>query len=215
MKIKICCVKSITEAEFVIQHGADAIGLVADMPSGPGIINDELIYEISKSFKQKIETFLLTSRINAQEIIEHHASTQTSTIQMVDEIDNQAYQVIADALPGVNLVQVIHIEDDSSYAKAIEKSKYVDYLLLDSGKPSEEIKKLGGTGETHNWEISRAVVKDSNIPVFLAGGLNKNNIIEAINFVRPYGIDLCSGVRTNDALDKNKLIQFMNFVRNK
>ena len=150
-----------------------------------------------------------------REIIEHHASTQTSTIQMVDEIDNQAYQVIADALPGVNLVQVIHIEDDSSYAKAIEKSKYVDYLLLDSGKPSEEIKKLGGTGETHNWEISRAVVKDSNIPVFLAGGLNKNNIIEAINFVRPYGIDLCSGVRTNDALDKNKLIQFMNFVRNK
>ena len=100
-------------------------------------------------------------------------------------------------------------------SQAIEKSKYVDYLLLDSGKPSEEIKKLGGTGETHNWEISRAVVKDSNIPVFLAGGLNKNNIIEAINFVRPYGIDLCSGVRTNDALDKNKLIQFMNFVRNK
>ena len=87
--------------------------------------------------------------------------------------------------------------------------------MLDSGKPSEEIKKLGGTGETHNWEISRAVVKDSNIPVFLAGGLNKSNIIEAINFVRPYGIDLCSGVRTNDALDKNKLIQFMNFVRNK
>lgn len=215
MKIKICCIKSIAEAEFVIQHGADAIGLVADMPSGPGIINDELIYEISKSFKQKIETFLLTSRINAQEIIEHHASTQTSTIQMVDEIDNQAYQVIADTLSGVKLVQVIHIEDDSSYAKAIEKSKYVDYLLLDSGKPSGEIKKLGGTGETHNWEISRAVVKDSNIPVFLAGGLNKNNIIEAINFVRPYGIDLCSGVRTNDALDKNKLIQFMNFIRNK
>ena len=126
MKIKICCIKSITEAEFVTQHGADAIGLVADMPSGPGIINDELIYEISKKFKQKIETFLLTSRINAQEIIEHHASTQTSTIQMVDEIDNQAYQLIADALPEVKLVQVIHIEDDSSYAKAIEKSKYVD-----------------------------------------------------------------------------------------
>ena len=213
MKIKICCIKSVTEAEIAIQHGADAIGLVADMPSGPGIINDELIYDISKKFRQEVETFLLTSRINAEEIVKHHASTQTSTIQIVDEIDNQAYELISKALPGIKLVQVIHIEDESSHAKALEKSKYVDYLLLDSGKPNEEIKELGGTGKTHNWEISRAIVKDSNIPVFLAGGLNNNNIIEAINFVEPYGIDLCSGVRINDVLDKNKLTQFIQCVR--
>lgn len=213
MKIKICCIKSVTEAEIAIQHGADAIGLVADMPSGPGIINDELIYDISKKFRQEVETFLLTSRINAEEIVKHHASTQTSTIQIVDEVDNQAYELISKALPGIKLVQVIHIEDESSHAKALEKSKYVDYLLLDSGKPNEEIKELGGTGKTHNWEISRAIVKDSNIPVFLAGGLNNNNIIEAINFVEPYGIDLCSGVRINDVLDKNKLTQFIQCVR--
>ena len=213
MKIKICCIKSVAEAEIAIQHGADAIGLVADMPSGPGIINDELIYDISKKFRQEVETFLLTSRINAEEIVKHHALTQTSTIQIVDEIDNQAYKLITKALPGIKLVQVIHIEDESSHAKALEKSKFVDYLLLDSGKPKEEIKKLGGTGKTHNWEISRAIVKDSNIPVFLAGGLNNNNIIEAINFVEPYGIDLCSGVRINDVLDKNKLTQFIQCVR--
>lgn len=213
MKIKICCIKSVTEAEIAIQHGADAIGLVADMPSGPGIINDELIYDISKKFRQEVETFLLTSRINAEEIVKHHASTQTSTIQIVDEVDNQAYELISKALPGIKLVQVIHIEDESSHAKALEKSKYVDYLLLDSGKPNEEIKELGGTGKTHNWEISREIVKDSNIPVFLAGGLNNNNIIEAINFVEPYGIDLCSGVRINDVLDKNKLTQFIQCVR--
>ncbi len=84
----------------------------------------------------------------------------------------------------------------------------VDALLLDSGNPGLAVKELGGTGRVHNWEISRLIREQANKPVFLAGGLNPSNVAEAIKAVEPFGLDLCSGVRTNDVLDLVKLRAF-------
>ncbi len=212
MYIKICCISSIDEAALAISRGAVAIGLVSEMPSGPGVIDEELIREISKFAEGKADTFLLTSKQNSSDIISQLSICNTTTVQIVDDLIEGTYQEIKDAFTRIDIVQVIHVEDDRSVESAVRISEEVDALLLDSGAPNEKIKELGGTGRTHNWELSRKIVETVDIPVYLAGGLNSENVCEAIKTVRPYGVDVCSGVRTDGRLDENKLNSFVNNV---
>lgn len=207
-KVKICCISSVEEARLAIQYGAAALGLVAKMPSGPGPISDELILEIARTVPPPIATFMLTSETDAQAIIAHHTRTLTNTIQIVDELTTGSYDEIRTAIPFVKLVQVIHVMDESSVEEAIRISEQVDALLLDSGNPKAAIKELGGTGRIHNWQLSRKIVEQTQIPVFLAGGIHAGNVQQAISEVGPFGIDLCSSVRTNGQLDPVKLESF-------
>lgn len=211
-RIKICCIADSQEAADAISFGASAIGLVGEMPSGPGPIPDEEIYTIARTVPPPIATFLLTSQQTAEGIVAHHHRTKTNTIQIVDELFGRDYSVIRDALPHVKLVQVIHVTGEASVDEAAEIAEHVDAVLLDSGNPSLSIKELGGTGRRHDWGLSRRIVKTCGKPVFLAGGLNAENVREAIDTVQPFGLDLCSGVRTNGKLDLQKLEAFFNGV---
>ncbi len=208
MKVKICCISSVEEARMAIQYGASALGLVGKMPSGPGPIGDDLIFEITRVIPPPVASFLLTSETKTAQIIQHHHRTFTNTIQLVDELFERDYKALKQALPAIKIVQVIHVVDESSVDEAIEISEWADALLLDSGNPKLAVKELGGTGRTHNWVLSRTIVEQSKIPVFLAGGLNENNVRDAIEHVNPYGIDLCSSIRTNGQLDEAKLERF-------
>ncbi|MEO7659411.1 MAG: phosphoribosylanthranilate isomerase [Pyrinomonadaceae bacterium] len=207
-QIKICCISSLNEAAQAISFGASAIGLVGKMPSGPGPIADDLIMTIAKSVPPPVATFLLTSEQTAKGIIAHHHRTKTNTIQIVDELTDRAYQEIRDALPNVKLVQVIHVVGERSVDEAAELAEHVDAILLDSGNPLLTVKELGGTGRRHDWSLSRKIVETCGKPVFLAGGLNADNVREAIETVQPFGLDLCSGVRTDGKLDLQKLENF-------
>jgi len=207
-KIKICCISSIAEANMALSYGASAIGLVGKMPSGPGPIEDDLIKSIAITIPPPIGTFLLTCETSAEQIITHHKRTFTNTIQLVDELPEKDYAVIKEAIPAIKLVQVIHVIDESSVEEAIKVSEYVHAILLDSGNPKLSIKELGGTGRVHNWKLSRKIKERIKIPLFLAGGLNPGNVRHAINEVEPYGVDVCSGVRTNGHLDEIKLKAF-------
>jgi phosphoribosylanthranilate isomerase len=211
-RVKICCISTVNEALLAIKHGASALGLVGQMPSGPGVIDDQMIFEIARLVPPPISTFLLTSETKAEHIIAHYKKVNTSTIQIVDELTDREYEKIRAALPHVKLVQVIHVVDTKSVAEAIELSAFVDAILLDSGNPNLSIKELGGTGRTHNWELSKQIRERISIPLFLAGGLNKDNVKQALDFVQPFGLDLCSGVRTNGHLDENKLEEFFRAI---
>jgi len=213
IRIKICCISSIEEAKLAVAYGASALGLVGHMPSGPGVISDQQISEITKSVPPLVSTFLLTSETKATAIIDHYKSVNTSTIQIVDALENRDYEQIKNKLPHVKIVQVIHVLDDKSVAEAIDVSAYVDAILLDSGNPNLSTKELGGTGRTHNWDLSRKIRDQLDIPVILAGGINSNNVKEAIEHVQPFGVDLCSSVRTNGKLDENKLSAFFQAVQ--
>lgn len=208
-RIKICCISSIAEAKTAIESGASALGLVARMPSGPGPIPDELIKQIAATVPPPVATFLLTSETSVEMIIKHHFRTNTNTIQIVDALAQGSYNDLKSALPSVKIVQVIHVIDEKSVSEAIEISQKVDALLLDSGNPNLKVKVLGGTGKVHNWKLSRQIRDNSKCPVFLAGGLNADNVRMAIDEVQPFGIDLCNGVRTKGLLDINKLKKFM------
>jgi phosphoribosylanthranilate isomerase len=212
IRVKICCISSAQEAKMAIDHGADALGLVGKMPNGPGPIPDWLISEIAKTIHPPIASFLLTSEQSSEEIIYHVKRVDTNTVQIVDELTTGTYDDIRTALPHLKIVQVIHVIDDKSIDEAIRIVPDVDALLLDSGNPRATTKTLGGTGNIHNWEISRDIVKSVNKPVFLAGGLHAGNIREAIQKVQPFGVDICSGVRTEGKLDPNKLESFIKAV---
>ena len=211
-RVKICCIGSLEEARMAIDAGASALGLVGQMPSGPGVISDELIFSISGSVPPPVGTFLLTSETRANDIINHWNRCHTNTIQLVDAVSNDTYLALRKSLPGVKLVQVIHVQDEKSVDEALEIAPLVDAILLDSGNPNLEIKELGGTGRTHNWTLSRKIRESISVPIFLAGGLKPENIRQAIDEVKPFGIDLCSGVRTYGKLDAEKLERFMNEV---
>ena len=211
-KIKICCISSLEEAFLAIKHGADALGLVGNMPSGPGVIADELISQITKHIPPPIATFLLTSERKASDIIAHHQKVQTNTIQIVDSLLEMDYAKIREAIPTVKIVQVIHVLNEKQIDEALEIEPWVDAILLDSGNPNLKVKILGGTGNSHDWKLSRKIREAVNKPVFLAGGINAQNVQQAIAEVNPYGIDLCSSVRTNGQLDASKLDIFFKAI---
>lgn len=212
-RVKICCISTVEEARLALSYGASALGLVGRMPSGPGVIEDEAIQEIAKSIPPVCGTFLLSSETTVEELISHHRKTLTNTLQIVDYVARTAYGELRQQLPHLKLVQVIHIEDESAIDFAREVAPLVDALLLDSGNTKSIIKELGGTGRVHNWEISRKIVEAVQKPIFLAGGLTEHNVQEAIRTVRPFGLDLCSSVRTDGKLDEEKLARFMCVVR--
>ena len=208
VRVKICCISSLSEADLAVRYGAAALGLVGHMPSGPGVIGDDLIAEIAAAAPPAVATFLLTSETEPDAIVDHVRKCGTGTVQLVDAVDPAAYPALRKALPHVKIVQVIHVAGPESVEEAREYAALADALLLDSGRPAAAVKELGGTGRVHDWSLSRRIVAEIPRPVFLAGGLRPDNAAEAAREVRPFGLDLCTGVRSDGQLDEAKLKAF-------
>ena len=213
MFVKICCIKSVAEARLAISAGASAIGLVSKMPSGPGVISEDLIADIAAAIPSNVASFLLTSRQTANAIIEQHHRCKTTAIQLVDTVSQDELCTLRQALPVVKLVQVIHVVDAASISAAQVIAPFVDALLFDSGQPNAAVNTLGGTGRIHDWALSRKICDALQVPVFLAGGISAHNVAQAVAAVSPFGVDLCSSVRTDDVLDEGKLRAFFAAVR--
>lgn len=213
VRVKVCCIASVDEARLAVELGVDALGLVSAMPSGPGVIDEETIAAVARFSPPPVATFLLTSHSDPDPIITQVRRTGVSTAQFVDELAPGAHRAIREALPALKQVQVIHVTGPESLDQALAVAPEVDALLLDSGNPNLAVKELGGTGRVHDWSVSRAIVDQSRIPVFLAGGLRADNVKEALDHVAPYGLDICSGVRTNGSLDAVKLSRFLDAIR--
>ncbi|MEY2414422.1 MAG: phosphoribosylanthranilate isomerase, partial [Acidobacteriaceae bacterium] len=211
-RVKICCIASEEEASLAIECGADAMGLVSAMPSGPGVIEENQIAHIAATIPPSIGSFLLTCKQNVQDIILQHQRCRTNCIQLCDRLALGTYQDLFAALPGISIIQVIHIGGPESVEEALTIAPPVSAILLDSGNQSLKVKELGGTGRTHNWNLSRQIREQVDVPVFLAGGLTPDNVRQAIESVGPFGIDLCSGVRTEGKLDREKLLRFFDAV---
>lgn len=211
-RIKICCMATVDEARLAIAHGASAVGLVSRMPSGPGPIEESVIAEIIPRIPPGVDTFLLTSETNADAIAAQWNRLRPTTLQLVDRLERGDHRDLRAALPGVKLVQVIHVHDEESVDEARGVAPFVDAILLDSGNQRLAVKELGGTGRTHDWAVSRRIRETVKVPVWLAGGLNGSNVAAAISAVQPYGVDVCSGVRTDGRLDPAKLRAFVSAV---
>jgi len=212
-RVKICCIGSVAEAHLAIEAGASALGLVSAMPSGPGVISEEQIAQIAASVPPPVATFLLTSKQDVNSIIEQQRRCRTNCVQLCDCVSSGSLHELKRALPGVSIIQVVHVTGPESVEEAVGVASSVDAILLDSGNPSLAVKELGGTGRRHDWSVSKKIREQVGVPIFLAGGLKPENVGEAIAAVRPFGLDLCSGVRTDGKLDREKLTRFFAGVR--
>ncbi|HEX3250037.1 MAG TPA: phosphoribosylanthranilate isomerase [Pyrinomonadaceae bacterium] len=207
-RVKVCCIASVAEAWLAIEHGASAVGLVSAMPSGPGPIPEELIAQIAGTIPPGVSSFLLTCQDDVDAIVDQQRRTRVNTIQVCDRLPPGSYARLREELPGVSLVQVVHVNGPEAVEEAIAIAPEVDAILLDSGNQSLPIKELGGTGRTHDWRLSRAIRESVAVPLYLAGGLKPENVAAAIREVRPFGVDVCSGLRTEGRLDPQKLTAF-------
>lgn len=215
-RLKVCCIATRDEAHLAIALGADALGLVSAMPSGPGVVDDTTIRTVAEVVPPPIATFLLTSRLDAAAIVVQARAAGVNTLQLVDAVPIPDLLALREQLPAVRLVQVIHVLDAASVAEAVAVLPYVHALLLDSGNPRLATKELGGTGRIHDWALSRRIREAADavaMPVFLAGGLRAENVGEAVRAVQPFGLDVCSGVRTDGQLDATKLAAFVRGMR--
>ena len=211
-RIKICCIASVEEAAMAVAAGASALGLVSHMPSGPGVIGDELIAEIAarrSAGDRNIPAYLAAKRGR-----DRHSATFLPDQHDSDLRSSRCMARIANsrnALPGISIVQVVHVTGPESVEEAAALTD-VDAILLDSGNQKLAVKELGGTGRTHDWSLSRTIRERVQVPLFLAGGLTPENVGQAIREVGPFGLDVCSGVRTAGKLDGEKLRRFFSAV---
>jgi len=208
-RVKVCCIQDEDEAWTAIRLGASVLGLVSAMPSGPGVIPEEAIARIAACVPPGVASFLLTSLRSSAGIAAQHRRLRTSALQLVDSLESGAYADLREALPGIGLVQVIHVTGPRSVDDAASVAASVDAILLDSGNPALAVKELGGTGRRHDWALSRRIRESVGIPVYLAGGLRPENVAEAVESVGPFGLDVCTGVRTDGRLDPVKLERFV------
>ncbi len=213
-RIKICCIKSPAEAAIAVRLGASALGLVSDMPSGPGIISESEIAEIAAKVPPPVMSVLLTSRTDVEAIVRQQRRCRANAIQLCEPLANSDHLTLRAQLPGISLIRVIHVSGNTSVDEAVAVGETVDGLLLDTGVREGPDRQLGGTGRTHDWSLSARIVERAAVPVFLAGGLRPDNVREAIRAVSPFGVDVCSGVRKDDELDEATLAAFIAEVKN-
>jgi phosphoribosylanthranilate isomerase len=214
-RVKICCMASPSEVRAAAVAGADCIGAVGPMPSGPGPLDDETARAVIAAAPPGVTPFLLSQETGIEGLVRHARATRATVVQLVRHVDPRLHFDIREALPGVKIVQVIHVENETALELARGYALTADALLLDSGNPATHSvsgggdgEELGGTGRTHDWALSRRIVSLVEKPVYLAGGLIQANVADAIAAVRPFGVDLCSGVRTLGKLDTKKLTSF-------
>jgi phosphoribosylanthranilate isomerase len=211
--IKICCISSIEEAKLALECGADLLGLVSSMPSGPGVIADDMVESIRNWIGFQARAVLLTSRTTAEAIGQQIDRHNPAVIQLCDDVEPDEVTALRYAFPGTAVMPVVHVRDDASVTEAMAKARNADALLLDSGNQSLAVKELGGTGRVHDWNLSRRITDSVDIPVFLAGGLNAGNVRSAIRTVQPAGVDVCSGVREGGILSRRLLADFIEAAR--
>jgi len=213
VRIKICCMQSAEEIALAARYGADAVGFVSAMPSGLGPISEELIAALIPAVPPGVASFLLTSSRSAAAIADQVRRLGPTTVQIVDRPEAGCRAALRRSLPSTRIVQVVHVTGPEALAEAAAAAPEADAILLDSGNPALAIKELGGTGRTHDWAISRRIRESVGVPLWLAGGLTPENVAAAIEAVRPFGVDVCSGVRTGGRLDGTKLARFVQAVR--
>ena len=211
IRIKICGVRTRHDAELVVRQGADAIGLIL----GTKFTSEDEIAAIDarsiiSSLPPFISSVMVTHLQNSLEIAGLCRDVRPTTIQLHNDLPCEEIVKLHRELPHVKLIKAIHVVDETAIGDAIRFSPYVNALLLDTRTRD----RIGGTGITHDWSISRQIVLHSTVPIILAGGLTPANVRSAIAAVGPFGVDVNSGVdAASGAKDPQKVMEFIAHAR--
>ena len=206
VNVKICGVHNKDEARKSIEYGADFLGILINIPE----TNLSLSPSEAKliiSTQKKVKFIILTIEKNSKKLL-----------SLVRELSPWGIQLLRPTKDNVNflsrnskvkVIPVIHITKKTDIDK-IKLFKKADYIILDSKLG----RNLGGTGKVHDWNISKKIVSNSKIPIFLAGGLNERNVKEAIKLVNPYAVDAESSLRNYRGFrDLKKVKKFIDVIK--
>lgn len=200
IRTKICGITCLKELRIAEASGCDAIGfLVGQKHRASGFISAEFANELCHQTNPFISTVIVTHIEEANEIVNLLDIVDATTLQIHSDLPIDGLTFIQKNKKHIKIIGKVSITGRESIKRAIEIQEYVDALLLDT--IDMENNRVGGTGKTHNWNISKEIVKISNKPVILAGGLNSDNIRQAIEIVKPWGVDCNTGVRNSNVLD--------------
>jgi len=209
VRVKVSCLESAEEARRAVSFGAAAIGVAVDVPWASEQLPDAEIAAIADAAGEGVGTFLLVGLEDPERIASRAVRCRVNTVQLWTALPREAYGRIRRAAPGVSIAQTVHVVDESALERARELSGVADALVLDSTNPEPPFRWTDPHGRTHDWELSRRIVEDVQVPAILSGGLTHENVADAIRYVRPYGVEVCSGVRRDGSLDTSLLVQFL------
>ena len=208
MKVKICGIKSERELGLAINAGADAVGFITEVPvDTPRKISLGEAARLISKVPVFVNSVLVIMPGDARQAINMIQSARPAVVQVHNALPLPELQKIKET--GIKLIKTITVSQNADTASLIkqvrELSGIADAVLLDTALDG----KTGGTGIPHNWEISSEIVLNSGMPVILAGGLNPQNVRDAVKSVRPYAVDTASGVETDGKKDEKKVMEFI------
>jgi phosphoribosylanthranilate isomerase len=212
MKVKICGIKTEQDLAVAINAGADAVGFITDVPvdSTRKITLTEASRLISK-VPVFVTSVLVIMPENALQAVRMIQAAKPAAVQIHNSLPLSELVKIRET--GVKLIKTIPVYRDVQADIILKQVKELfgvaDSVLLDTALDG----KTGGTGVSHNWEVSSKVVLDAGIPVILAGGLKPENVREAVRCVHPYAVDTASGVESGGKKDEEKVMDFINNAR--
>lgn len=212
-RVKICCIDSPEEAARAIAAGADAVGLVHDDLAGLGIKPVDELAAIALTVPPPISVWLLTGLTDLDGLVRLVDRVRADTIQLVNPVPPPLIGGLRRECKRLRVVQAVHVTGERALLQARLAAMVADAILLDSKVEADGEELLGATGQTHDWSISARIVEGIDKPVWLAGGLKPGNVAEAVRRVRPFGLDLCTGVRVAGRLDEARLAAFLEGAR--
>jgi len=197
MRIQIAGISSLEEALFCESVGVDALGFTVRLPTG---VHDDLTEAKARSIVAALPPFVSTVAItyvdNAREAADLCRYLGVSTLQLHGEFPSQELPVLRAALPHLRIIRAVHVTGPEARTRARSLERHVDAIILDTYDPATG--RHGATGRTHDWRLSRTLVEASRVPIILAGGLTPENVAEAIATVRPWAVDVHTGVEHRD-----------------
>ena len=187
MIVQIYEVSSPTEAKELAQIGVDHIGVLVGKGKHPRELSIRKAKEIFQPLSSNTKKVVLSLSNDLKEISEIIEQLNPDILHLgISEEILPLFKIkeIREKYPQLKIMRSIAVLNEENINLAKQYEEIVDYLLLDTYKSQ-----LGATGETHNWDISRKIVEVVKIPVILAGGLGADNVTEAIQKVKPAGVD--------------------------
>lgn len=195
MRIKICGITQPQQGKAIASLGATALGFIC-VPSSPRHVTVEQIRAVIEQLPEKIDKIGVFANSTALEITQTVVNSGLTGVQLHGDESPEFAMQLRQLLPNVEILKALRIRSFEDIDTAATYTTTADTLLLDAYDPQQ----LGGTGTTLDWAMLQQF--SPSCPWFLAGGLNPDNIVEALTHVSPSGIDLSSGVERAPG-DKN------------
>lgn len=213
MKVKICGISNEIDALKAISLGADCIGFVMGGKVLPIEVEPyaQHVRQIIKKFPSGVDSFLVTHLFNADDIISLANYINSTGIQISEDINIEEVKKVR-AMTDKKIIKTIVGVDKQAKAKIDLYKDYCDYFLLDSNNSGY----TGGTGKENDWNSCAELIKYADKPCFIAGGLNPENVREAIEITKPFGTDVSTGISCysdaylrKDRKDPDKIKKFI------